>query len=45
MMSSARESGATEQIIVGVFLFATIGYAGDRLLRFLARPLIRWSDA
>lgn len=45
MMISARESGATEQIIVGVFLFATIGYAGDRLLRLLARPLIRWSDA
>ncbi len=45
MMISAREAGATEQIIVGVFLFAIIGYAGDRLLRFLARPLIRWSDA
>jgi len=45
MMIAAREAGATEQIIVGVFLFATIGYAGDRLLRLVARPLVRWSDA
>ncbi len=45
MMISAREAGATEQIIVGMFLFAIIGYAGDRILRFLARPLIRWSDS
>ncbi len=45
MMIAAREAGATDQIIVGVFLFALIGYAGDRLLRALARPLVRWSDA
>jgi ABC-type nitrate/sulfonate/bicarbonate transport system permease component len=45
MMISAREAGATDQIIVGVFLFAIIGYAGDRLLRLAARPLIRWSDS
>lgn len=45
MMISAREAGATEQIIVGVFLFAAIGYTGDRLLRALTRPLVRWSDA
>jgi len=45
MMISAREAGATDQIIVGVLLFAVIGYAGDRLLRLAARPLIRWSDA
>ncbi len=45
MMISAREAGATDQIIVGVLLFAAIGYAGDRLLRLAARPLVRWSDA
>ena len=45
MMIAARESGATEQIIVGIFLFALIGYAGDRLLRMVARPFVRWSDA
>ena len=44
MMIAAREAGATEQIIVGIFLFAIIGYAADRLLRTLARPLIRWRD-
>jgi len=45
MMISAREAGATDQIIVGIFVFAAIGYTGDRLLRWLTRPLIRWSDA
>ena len=45
MMIAAREAGATEQIIVGIFLFAAIGYAADRLLRLAARPLVRWSDA
>jgi len=45
MMFSAREAGATDQIIVGIFLFATIGYAGDRILRLAARPAVRWSDA
>jgi ABC-type nitrate/sulfonate/bicarbonate transport system permease component len=44
MMIAARESGATDQIIVGVFLFAVIGYTGDRLLRLATRPLVRWSD-
>jgi ABC-type nitrate/sulfonate/bicarbonate transport system permease component len=45
MMISAREAGATDQIVVGVLLFAAIGYAGDRLLRLATRPLVRWSDA
>ncbi len=45
MMIAAREAGATEQIVVGVFLFAAIGYSADRLLRLAARPLVRWSDA
>jgi len=45
MMNAARESGATEQVIVGLFLFAAIGYTGDRLLRLAARPMLRWSDS
>jgi sulfonate transport system permease protein len=45
MMNSSREAGQTDRIIVGIFLFAAIGYSGDRLLRLLARPLVRWSDA
>jgi len=43
MMNAARESGATEQIIVGIFVFAIIGYGADRLLRLLTRPFVRWS--
>lgn len=45
MMISSREAGQTARIIVGIFLFAVIGYAGDTLLRLLARPLVRWSDS
>jgi len=43
MMTSAREAGATEQIIVGIFVFALVGYAADRILRLAARPFISWS--
>lgn len=43
MMTAARESGATEQIIVGIFVFAIVGYAADRVLRLVARPFVRWS--
>lgn len=43
MMNAARESGATDQIIVGIFVFAIIGYGADRLLRTLTRPFMRWS--
>jgi len=45
MMNAARESGATDQVIVGILVFAVIGYAGDRLLRLATRPFIRWSAA
>lgn len=43
MMNAARESGATDQVVVGIVVFAVIGFAGDRLLRLLTRPFIRWS--
>jgi len=45
MMNAARESGATDQVVVGIIVFAVIGYAGDRLLRAVARPFTRWSAA
>lgn len=43
MMNAARESGATDQVIVGVLIFAVVGFAGDRLLRLATRPFLRWS--
>ncbi|MGH9226150.1 MAG: ABC transporter permease [Acidimicrobiales bacterium] len=45
MMNAARESGRTDQIIVGIITFAVVGYLGDRMLRTVVRPLIRWSDS
>ncbi len=44
MMFSSRERGATDQIIVGIIVFAVIGYAADRLLRLLSRRGVRWAD-
>jgi len=45
MMNAARESGRTDQIIVGIITFAVVGYLGDRVLRTLVRPVIRWSES
>lgn len=44
MMNAAREAGRTEQIIVGILVFAVIGFAADRLLRLLSRRFVSWSD-
>ena len=44
MMFSARERGATDQIIVGILVFALIGYTADRLLRRASRRWVRWAD-
>jgi len=44
MMNAARESGRTDEVIVGILIFAVIGYAADRVLRAVARRWIRWSD-
>lgn len=43
MMNAARESGATDQVLVGIVVFAVVGFAGDRLLRLVTRPFVRWS--
>lgn len=43
MMTAARESGATEQIIVGILVFAVIGYVADRVLRLASHRFVSWS--
>ena len=45
MMNAARELNRLDQILVGMVTFALIGFAGDLLLRKLARPFVRWADA
>ena len=45
MMSAAREISATEQIVVGMLVFAVVGLAGDRALRLAAARAVRWSQA
>jgi sulfonate transport system permease protein len=43
MMNAARESGRIDQIIVGMFVFAIVGFVADLVLRLVTRPWIRWS--
>lgn len=43
MMTAAREAGRTDQIIVGLLIFAVVGYGADRLLRLLSRRFVSWS--
>jgi len=45
MMNAARESGRTEQVIVGILVFATIGLLADMLLRAVSRRWVRWASA
>ena len=45
MMNAARESGRTDQIVVGILVFAAVGLLADVLLRTLARRWVRWADA
>ena len=45
MMNAARESGRTDQIVVGILVFATVGLLADVLLRLLTRRWVRWADA
>jgi sulfonate transport system permease protein len=45
MMNAARESGRTEQVIVGILVFATIGLLADVLLRAVSRRWVRWASA
>ena len=45
MMNAARESGRTDQVIVGILVFATVGLVADLLLRAGTRRWVRWADA
>ncbi|MCW2779461.1 MAG: transporter permease [Frankiales bacterium] len=45
MMNAARETGSTDQVMVGIVVFAAVGLSADLLLRALARPFVRWADA
>lgn len=43
MMNAARETSRTDQIVVGMVVFAVVGFAADLVLRAATRPLTRWS--
>lgn len=45
MMNAARESGRTEQVFVGILVFATVGLVADLLLRALTARWVRWAKA
>ena len=45
MMNAARESGRTDQVIVGILVFAVVGLLADVVLRAVSRPWVRWADA
>ncbi len=44
MMNAARETGRTEQVLVGIAIFASFGLAADLLLRKVSRRWVRWAD-
>lgn len=44
MMTTAREVGRLDRVIVGMVCFAVLGLSTDLLLRAIARPYVRWSD-
>ena len=44
MMNAARETGRTEQVIVGIAIFAGFGLTADVLLRKVSRRWVRWAD-
>ncbi len=44
MMNAARETGRIEEIVVGMFVFAVVGYGADLVLRMLTRRWVRWAD-
>ena len=45
MMNAARESGRTDQVVVGILVFAAVGLVADVLLRLATRRWVRWADA
>ena len=44
MMNGARETGRTEQVVVGIIVFAAVGLLADLVLRLLTRRWVRWAD-
>jgi len=44
MMNAARESGRTDQVIVGILVFAVVGLLADLALRAGTRRWVRWAD-
>jgi ABC-type nitrate/sulfonate/bicarbonate transport system permease component len=45
MMNAARETGSTDQVVVGMFVFAAVGLTADLLLRAVTRRWVRWAEA
>ena len=45
MMNAAREGGRTDQVLVGILVFAVVGLTADLLLRGATRRWVRWADA
>jgi NitT/TauT family transport system permease protein len=45
MMSAARETGRTEQVVVGIVVFAAVGLLADLVLRGVTARWVRWSRA
>lgn len=45
MMTSAREAGRLDHVLVGMLCFAGFGIASDAAIRAAARPFVRWSSA
>jgi ABC-type nitrate/sulfonate/bicarbonate transport system permease component len=43
MMNAARETGSTEQVIVGILVFAVVGLVADTVLRSGSRRWVRWA--
>ena len=43
MMNAARETGRTEQVVVGIVVFAAVGLAFDLTLRRVARRWVAWA--
>jgi ABC-type nitrate/sulfonate/bicarbonate transport system permease component len=45
MMNAARESGRTEQVVVGIVVFATVGLLADLVLRALTARWVSWASS
>ena len=42
-MNAARESGRTDQVVVGILVFAVVGLVFDVTLRAVTAPFVRWA--